>query len=339
MAIFKRKSTGTTIGKWTIQIADHRGILRRFAGFTDQNASSELERNVRKLISIRQAGGSLLDAESNRFIESAPARVRNNLAKWGIIDGERAARGKPLEAHVEDWRLALEAKGNTDQHVIESIAKVATIANDCGWRTLSDIAATDMDHWRNDAKTAGKAAQTINHYLTVAKTFCNWLMRERRIPENPLAYLSKLNAKADRRVERHPYTVEELGLLLMAAEAGPVVHGMTGPDRALLYRTATNTGFRYNELHSLERASFEFRADPATVTIEAANAKNGQEDTLPLRPELAADLRRRMALFLPNARAFPGMWRERGADMIRVDLEAAGILKRDAKGKLIRTRK
>ncbi|MDR1613569.1 MAG: tyrosine-type recombinase/integrase [Planctomycetota bacterium] len=44
-----------------------------------------------------------------------------------------------------------------------------------------------------------------------------------------------------------------------------------------------------------------------------------------------------MALFLPNAKAFPGMWREKGAEMIRIDLEAAGILKRDAKGELIIT--
>ncbi len=44
-----------------------------------------------------------------------------------------------------------------------------------------------------------------------------------------------------------------------------------------------------------------------------------------------------MALFLPNAKAFPGMWRGRGADLIREDLEAAGVLSRDDKGKLITT--
>jgi integrase len=201
---------------------------------------------------------------------------------------------------------------------------------------LSDIAAADMDHWRNDKKTEGKAAQTINHYLTVAKTFCDWLVRERRIPENPLAYPSKLNAKADRRIERHPYTVDELGALLAAAEeAGTIVHGMTGQDHALLYRSAVDTGFRWSESRSLLRASFDFAADPATVTIEVAYAKNGQRDTLPLRPELAADLKARMALFLPNAKAFPGMWKDKGADMIRIDLEVAGVLKRNAKGELI----
>jgi hypothetical protein len=42
-----------------------------------------------------------------------------------------------------------------------------------------------------------------------------------------------------------------------------------------------------------------------------------------------------MALFLPSAKAFPGMWKEKGAEMIRVDLEAAGILSRDANGDLI----
>ena len=147
--------------------------------------------------------------------------------------------------------------------------------------------------------------------------------------ENPLAYWALLNEKADRRYERHAFTLEELGRLLAAAEAGPVVHGMTGADRVLLYRTAVETGFRWSELRSLTRTSFYFADDGASVTIAAAYAKNGKEDTLPLRPELAVDLEKRMALFLPTAKAFPGMWVGKGAEMIRVDLEAGGVLARN----------
>jgi integrase len=56
---------------------------------------------------------------------------------------------------------------------------------------------------------------------------------------------------------------------------------------------------------------------------------------LPLRPELAADLKARMALFLPTAKAFPGMWRDKGAVMLRVDLEAAGIPAIDEYGRVV----
>jgi hypothetical protein len=77
-------------------------------------------------------------------------------------------------------------------------------------------------------------------------------------------------------------------------------------------------------LRSLTRASFNFDGDTATVTIKAEDAKNGLDDVLPLRPELAGDLKTHMALFLPAAKAFPRM-RSKGAKMLRVDLEAAGV--------------
>ncbi len=44
-----------------------------------------------------------------------------------------------------------------------------------------------------------------------------------------------------------------------------------------------------------------------------------------------------MALFLPGAKAFPGIWKGKGAEMIREDLEAAGVLSRDDRGALVTT--
>ena len=88
---------------------------------------------------------------------------------------------------------------------------------------------------------------------------------------------------------------------------------------------AVETGLRWSELHSLTRSSFDFTGETATITIAAESAKNRKEDALPLRPELAQAMKARMALFLPDAKAFPGMWEDKGAAMLRVDLEAAGI--------------
>ena len=59
---------------------------------------------------------------------------------------------------------------------------------------------------------------------------------EKRLSANPVAHLSKLKAETDRRIERHPYSVEELALVLAAAESGGIVHGMTGHERAPVYR-------------------------------------------------------------------------------------------------------
>jgi hypothetical protein len=121
MAVFKRKRAGKdgkaeADGVWTVQVTDQGGVRRRFPGFASRAASMELERNLRKLVSIRQAGGSL-DAESNRFLETAPAAVRDKLASWGVIAGERAAAGKGLATHIADWRLSMEAKSKISSRI------------------------------------------------------------------------------------------------------------------------------------------------------------------------------------------------------------------------------
>lgn len=305
MSVFKRRRTNragkkTVDGTWTVEFPDHQSFTRRLSAFTDRSASVELERQLKKLVALRMAGAGP-DAELSRFLESCPGDVRDKLGEWGVITGQRAAAGKALTAHVADWKLELEARDNSLRHVRNFTAKICTIAEECAWRYLTDITLPDAQGWLAAKKRGGMSAATCNAYIRAAKGFCSWLMKAKRVTDHPLAFWELLNEKTDRRLERHPYSVEELGLLLASAESGPVVHGMSGVDRSLLYRTAVDTGFRWSELRSLTRADFDFEAMPATVTIRAAYAKNGKEDTLPLRDELAAELKERMVLFLPDA--------------------------------------
>ena len=323
MAVFKRKRGGKADSGWTIQIVDHAGVKRRLPGFKTKSASEELDRAISRLVSIRQVNGSF-STEDNRFIESAPARIRDRLAKWNIIQGERAAAGKLLMVHVEDWRCSRVANGISKKQIANTVARTSKIIADCGWNAISDISASDIEKWREREKNSGVATMTLNHYLAAVKTFCNWLVEKKRLVENPIVHMEKMNAATDRRRERRSFTIEEIGRILAAAESGPETHGMAGPVRALLYRTAIESGLRWSELRSLTRASFDFDVETATVTIAAEDAKNQKEDTLPLRPELAGDLKAHMALFLPGAKAFPGMG-NKGAEMLRVDLEAAGV--------------
>ncbi len=341
MSIFHRRRTGKN-GKsqpdaaWTVEFADHDGIVRRVSAFTDKSASLELERQLKKLVSLRMAGATP-DVELSRFLESCPDRILGKLGEWNIITGERAAAGKTLVAHIEDWRLALEAKGNSVRHVRNFLANLNHLAVDCGWKHVTDIAAADLVQWIAARKVAGRSAATINHHIRASKGFCGWLAKGKRITENPLAHVPLLNEKADRRIERHPYSIEELGLLLAATENGETRYGLTGHERSLVYRLAVDTGLRWTELRSLTRASFDFTAEPATVTIAAKSAKNRKEDTLPLRPALSADLKQHMAFFLPKAKAFAKMGTDCGAEMIRADLETAGIVTRNADGEQIVT--
>src|SRR5262249_27614559 len=110
---------------------------------------------------------------------------------------------------------------------------------------------------------------------------------------------------------------------------------MAGPERALLYWVAVETGLRSNELRSLTRASFDLNDAAPTVTVEAAYSKHRRQDTLPLRTELAAALKTHLALLLPTAPAFrmPAD-RKTAAKTYRADVEAAGIAYRDDAGRV-----
>ncbi len=102
-----------------------------------------------------------------------------------------------------------------------------------------------------------------------------------------------------------------------------VVLGMAGPDRAMVYRVALGTGFRAAELASLYPGSFRLDANPPTIVCEAAYTKNGQLAEQPISEALAALLWPWVAHLEADRPVFT--LPDRAADMIRADLEAAGI--------------
>ena len=93
-----------------------------------------------------------------------------------------------------------------------------------------------------------------------------------------------MNVNTDRRHDRRALSVEGMRRLLDTIHDGPDRSGRTwrktGPERAMLYRLAMETGFRSSELRSLSRSSFDLDGDPPTVTVEAAYSKRGRRDTL-----------------------------------------------------------
>jgi len=114
------------------------------------------------------------------------------------------------------------------------------------------------------------------------------LMDAGRANQDPLEFMSGLNVRVDQRRVRRALTPDECRRLLAATALGPHRHGMDGPERALLYRLALETGLRASELKSLTRGDFDLDAEHPAVTIRAGYSKNRREDTLPLRRHTAA---------------------------------------------------
>ena len=172
----------------------------------------------------------------------------------------------------------------------------------------------------------GAGVQTANYYLREIKAFCRWLVADRRMGDNPLAYLQGGNAKHDRRHDRRPLSLEELQAIVQAARrSGVAYRGLTGPNRAMLYSVACATGFRAAELGSLAPAAFDLTADPPAVTLSGEHAKNGKTAVQPLPADVAAALRGYLAGRAAGLPVWPGSWVERAAEMFRLDLDAAGI--------------
>jgi hypothetical protein len=89
--------------------------------------------------------------------------------------------------------------------------------------------------------------------------------------------------------------------------------------------TACGTGFRASELASLLPESFDLTAEPPTATVAAAYTKNKRLAVQPLPPDVAEALRGYLAGRTPGQPVWPGTWADDAADMLRIDLETAGV--------------
>ncbi len=174
----------------------------------------------------------------------------------------------------------------------------------------------------------GASAQTRNYYRAHLRTFGNWLLKDRRLGENPFRHMGAENTTTDRRHDRRELSADELRRLLEATRKSPrSFRGLTGPDRFCLYATACGTGFRASALASLTPESFDLTGKVATLTLAARHAKNRKTKVQPI-PEDLADLLRDYLADRPAGRSiWGGTWAKdhRGAEMLRGDLEAAAI--------------
>ena len=316
--------------RWYLEFR-HDGRVCRLPAFASKVATAELARRIEALQALA-AVHARPDADLARFLERLPASSRARLVGFGLIEASSAAASRPLADHLRDFEAALRARGNTDTHAALTSKRVRRVFELCGFKFWSDLSASKAeqaiadlraDRIVGDETIQGLGAQSANHYLGALRQFARWMVRDGRAIENPLAHLRTLNARTDRRHQRRALDVEDLCRLIEAAEHGADFHRIPGPERAMLYRVAAETGLRSRELRSLTRSSFELDADDPTVTVQAAYSKRRREDTLPIRMELATALRTFLATKAPAAPAFAMPGRGHVAEMVRADLAAA----------------
>ena len=327
--------------KWYVEFRDHLQTGRRLAGFTSKSATDELGRNLVRLVEYHGATGGQVDPALSRWLAGLSSGIRAKLVAIGLLDGVRHAAAKPRGEHVVEWSNTLLAKTTTEKQVGMLVSRLTEVFTGCGFKFYSDIAAEKVQallaEWRaNKGAKRGMDVQTSNFYLNALKQFCRWMVKHGRAPSNPVDHLTPLNVRLDRRHDRRALTVDEVKKLLNATSGGKVRGGMSGPNRRLMYLLALETGLRANELRSLTRASFDLNPDAPTVRVAAGYAKRRREDTIPLRPALATELRAHVSTKLPAARAFTLSGNPRTATLtFQHDIGAAGITYRDEDGRVV----
>jgi len=318
--------------KWYVEFRDHIGLTRRMPAFEDKGASLDLGRMLEKLATCRSSRQPV-PADIAAWFRTMPAEMRNRIIRFDLIEKGTAFVSRPLKEYLGEFETHLAAAGNSASHIKETLAIVRKVLKHAKAKHADEITRTAFERYQQKRKSEGVGARTRNGDVKAAKRFTRWLVDQDALQADPLASVKRENEKRDRRRRRRALTDEEVSRLLTAvASGGETHHGLSPRERIAVYRLALEAGLRWSEIRALTHDCLELQADPPLLRLSADMTKNKKDAVLPLRPSLAEYLKAALPLGLPAVRLFPGMWKGKGSNMLREDLEAT---RRETDGKEI----
>jgi len=232
---------------------------------------------------------------------------------------EREAANKPLKAHFEDW-IATKEKVRDDQYLKCCRNQICRLLKECNWTFAKDVKVGDWDRWIGGSSLSAKS---LNHYLTTVRTLLNWMVKQGRITFNPLRSVDLLPANEEKRRPRRALSDDDFSKLVDGSG-----------ERSIAYLVAATTGLRFGEMLEVERDDIHLHDGEPRIVARAATTKNRKEASLPLHAAVAEQLR---AFLLarkcgPSDKVFAPLLRKR--HQLKRDLEAAGIPRMDAQGRV-----
>ncbi|HEY1381947.1 MAG TPA: tyrosine-type recombinase/integrase [Gemmataceae bacterium] len=251
-------------------------------------------------------------------------------AEWGeagVSDPFAEHRARPLAEHLSDFERAIEAKGKTSKHARQTAFHVRTALDGCKFKLFGEVKPMPVLDWLTAERRAGRiGATTAAYYVRDLKAFFRWMVKFDRAAKNPLAAL-EIDAAPDGDVgARRVLPPPELALVFDAARGSTRrFKGLDGPARLCLYLAACATGYRAQELASLVPESFHLDDDPPAIHLSRRRTKNRKRADQPIPSTVAAALRTFLAGRPVGERVWPGSWWRKAAEMLRIDLEAAGV--------------
>jgi len=341
----KRTDTGRKSRLNYIDFAENDGKRHRLAAFESYRKSEALAEKVRELLALdyqdKKPTADLLE-----WFEGQPERIQKTLTGWGLLPETAApAVVKTITEQIEDYKTSLETRRKSESHITGTINRVKTVAAFCGWQTVADITAFDVESFIQN-RQEDVSGTTLNNYITACKMFAAWLRKHRRIDDNPLKdVLETVDAEL---TPRGVLTPEQFQTLIEKTFASDrefykvrekkLNFPMTGQARAVLYMVAGLTGYRRGELLAIRWADVRLDAANPVILLDASKTKGGKDAAQPLTPALVKMLTvwRQIQNPAPDAPLFPTFNRHaRPSEWVRDDLKAAGLPTKDAEGRKI----
>ncbi len=332
---------------------------------------------------FRDADGHLVERNTGCADRDAALRVMHQwqtpgeLLRAGLVtrgDIEVADHGnRPIEEQIGAYLAWLRGAGRTADYVEDVARNLRGIAGACGFERLRDVTRSKLETHLASRRQSGEGHRTNNKRLGVWIAFFHFLVRDERMPSNPLAGMRKTNERVDRRRVRRALSVEELERLIEAARVRPLhefIHGSgatpakvsaatrqrleyAGAARALAYRVMALTGLRLGELRSIRCSQVVLDVEQPYIELRAADEKARRGARVAVQASLVAELAQHIARRRSEALGHPGVSGNmlafrRGDDdpvlfvlnqkLSRVfakDLAFAGIERTDAQGRVL----
>jgi integrase len=259
-------------GPWVAAWFDHTGKRRiKSTRTTDKRTAERLLAKYVADTALRRDG--VVDPRFDRFSEA-----------------NRVELAKQVDAYLTHCRQS----GQAEKHLQEKKRHLKNLLAGTEATRLSELTGEALTKHMWAMKMAGKAARTVNFTRQAAVAFMGWCVNSSRIEVNPLKVVARQDERNDRRRVRRPLTNDEVAALL--AVAGP-------RGRRAWYMAAALAGLRKGDLQRLRWADVDF--DEGTITISDGKAR--REDIIPMHPQLAEELARRLREYpaLPQTKVFP----------------------------------
>jgi integrase len=229
---------------------------------------------------------------------------------------------------LADFKAYLTAKGKTAKHVNQTHTHCRAVLDGCRFGTFPELDSVRLAGWLAEQRETERIGpKTSNYYLRDFKAFVRWLGKLGRMPKgHPCLDVEPIDAGQDvRRARRELAPAELLAVLAAAKASGRRFKGLDGSRRYYLYLTACGTGFRVQELASLTPEAFSLDGQIPTATVSAKRSENRRVSMQPLPAGVVAELRPWLAEQRSGKPLWPGSWKNKAAEMIQVDLSAAGV--------------